>query len=231
MQRLQRLKRAPAGAAAAPAPARRRAAAVVARTRPASPRQRFATPHRLAQRTVQSLPSRRAAAAAAFTAATAASDAAPLLAAPGDTVTLHWRCVDEEGKELESSAAAGAPLSFEVGAGDVVGNPVFETFDEAVRGRGAGEAVSVTARGAPWDRDLLFTVPRAHPEVARLEGRYQSQGGVRAGALVELSNGGVAVVVRADAEEVVLDANSMMAGKSLVFELELLAVERPGGGA
>jgi FKBP-type peptidyl-prolyl cis-trans isomerase 2 len=225
MQRLQQLERAPAGAAAAAAaPARRRAAAVVAWARPAPPRERFAAPpRRLDRRAAQSPPSRRRSAAAAGDAA------APLLAAPGDTVTLHWRCVDEEGKELESSAAAGAPLSFEVGAGDVVGNPVFETFDEAVRGRGAGEAVAVTARGAPWDRDLLFTVPRAHPEVARLEGRYQSQGGVRAGALVELSNGGVAVVVRADEEEVVLDANSMMAGKSLVFELELLAVERPGG--
>ena len=54
-----------------------------------------------------------------------------------------------------------------------------------------------------------------------------SQGGVVEGQLVELSNGGMAVVVSATAEEVVLDANSMMAGKTLRFELELVELERP----
>jgi hypothetical protein len=29
------------------------------------------------------------------------------------------------------------------------------------------------AQGGPWERDLMFTVPREHPEVARLEGRYK----------------------------------------------------------
>ena len=44
---------------------------------------------------------------------------------------------------------------------------------------------------------------------------------------MELSNGGMAVVVSCNDAEVVLDANSMMAGKTLSFELELVGLERP----
>lgn len=45
--------------------------------------------------------------------------------------------------------------------------------------------------------------------------------------MVELSNGGMALVVECTEDGVVLDANSMLAGKSLLFELELTDLERP----
>jgi len=54
-----------------------------------------------------------------------------------------------------------------------------------------------------------------------------SQGGVQEGQVVELSNGGMALVVECTEDGVVLDANSMLAGKSLLFELELTDLERP----
>ncbi len=38
----------------------------------------------------------------------------------------------------------------------------------------------------------------------------RSQGGLKEGLLVELSNGGMALVVKADEETVVLDANNMV---------------------
>ena len=82
-------------------------------------------------------------------------------------------------------------------------------------------------QGGPWQQELLFTIPRTHEEIARLEGRYKNQGGVFQGQIVELSNGGMAVVVSCNDAEVVLDANSMMAGKTLSFELELVGLERP----
>jgi FKBP-type peptidyl-prolyl cis-trans isomerase 2 len=53
-----------------------------------------------------------------------------------------------------------------------------------------------------------------------------SQGGIQEGAVVELSNGGMALVVQADDEVVVLDANNMLAGNVLDFELELVDIER-----
>lgn len=44
---------------------------------------------------------------------------------------------------------------------------------------------------------------------------------------MELSNGGMALVVKEDEEAVILDANNMLAGKALWFDLELAALERP----
>jgi FKBP-type peptidyl-prolyl cis-trans isomerase 2 len=82
------------------------------------------------------------------------------------------------------------------------------------------------AQGGEWKKELLFAVPRDHEEIQRLEGRYRSQGGVQEGLVVELSNGGMAVVVKCGEDAVVLDANSMLAGKMLTFELELILLER-----
>lgn len=45
--------------------------------------------------------------------------------------------------------------------------------------------------------------------------------------MVQLSNGGMALVVKEDEASVTLDANNMLAGKSLLFQLELVAIERP----
>ena len=53
-----------------------------------------------------------------------------------------------------------------------------------------------------------------------------SAGGLSEGMLVELSNGGLAMVVKLGEEGVLLDANSMLAGKSLTFEVELINIER-----
>lgn len=43
--------------------------------------------------------------------------------------------------------------------------------------------------------------------------------------MVELANGNNAVVLNMDEKVVRLDANPMLAGKQLVFELELLSIE------
>ena len=91
------------------------------------------------------------------------------------------------------------------------------------------QAVSLRPDGRPPGSHvaMLWQVPRGHPEIERLEGRYRSQGGLRGGMLVELANGDTALVVAAGERSVRLDANGMMAGKARVFELELVALE-PG---
>lgn len=53
-----------------------------------------------------------------------------------------------------------------------------------------------------------------------------SVGGLTKGLVVELSNGAQAVVLEVGDETVKLDANPMMAGRSLTFELELVAIDR-----
>ena len=67
-------------------------------------------------------------------------------------------------------------------------------------------------------------MPHDHQEVVRLEGRYKNVGGLSEGMLVELANGATAMVVKLSPEGVTLDANSMMAGKTRVFELELVGI-------
>lgn len=74
---------------------------------------------------------------------TCAAGTSPLRAVEGDIVTLHWTCCNENGEVLESSIPSNEPATFEVGAGNIVGNRIFEAFDEAVRGLAVGETVSV----------------------------------------------------------------------------------------
>ncbi|KAI7842806.1 hypothetical protein COHA_003552 [Chlorella ohadii] len=152
---------------------------------------------------------------------------APLVAVEGDIVTLNWKCFSEEGELLESSDQSEDPTTFEVGAGDIVGNRLFEAFDEAVRGLAVGDITELKAEGGEWKPELLFMVPREHEEIQRLEGRYKNMGGLKEGLVIQLSNGGMALVVKEDEASVTLDANNMLAGKSLLFQLELVAIDRP----
>lgn len=55
----------------------------------------------------------------------------------------------------------------------------------------------------------------------------RSVGGLTKGLVVELSNGAQAVVLEVGEATVKLDANHMMAGRSLTFELELVGIDRP----
>jgi FKBP-type peptidyl-prolyl cis-trans isomerase 2 len=55
-----------------------------------------------------------------------------------------------------------------------------------------------------------------------------SLGGLHEGLAVELANGSMAVVVEAGPEQVKLDANNMMAGKTLLFTLEVLSIDSSG---
>lgn len=149
------------------------------------------------------------------------------VAVEGDLVTVHWKCINEEGVVLENSRdSEEGPTTFEVGAGDIVGNRLFEAFDAAVRGMAVGDVTSIKADGGDWNPDLLFKVPVDHTEVQRLQGRYKNQGGLREGMVVELSNGGMAVVIQMGGNDVVLDANNMLAGKMLSFELELINIAK-----
>ena len=117
-------------------------------------------------------------------------------------------------------------ITFEVGAGDVFANELYQAFDAVVRGLAVGETTSLEAEGGEWDPSLLFTVPADHPEVERLAGRYKNVGGLAEGLVVELANGARAVVTKlVEGQSVTLDANDMLAGRKRVFELTLVAID------
>eukprot|EP00891_Asterochloris_glomerata_P005223 jgi/Astpho2/5223/Aster-04799 len=147
------------------------------------------------------------------------------VAKEGDVVSVHYSVLD--GNQIIETSREKDPMVFEVGAGDVVGNEMFQAFDSAVRGLTVGAKEYLQVNGGEWDHKLLFSVPTDHPEVQRLEGRYKSQGGLKKDMLVELANQSVAMVVEMTETEVQLDANSPFAGKLLIFELELVKIEEP----
>lgn len=55
----------------------------------------------------------------------------------------------------------------------------------------------------------------------------RSQGGLQEGAILELSNGSKALILKVTDENVTLDANNMLAGKKLFFSIDLLEIDRP----
>lgn len=67
----------------------------------------------------------------------------PLRVVEGDIVTVHWKCLNDQGEVLDSSEASDEATTFEVGAGDIVGNQLFEAFDQAVRGLAVGETIGI----------------------------------------------------------------------------------------
>mmetsp|Transcript_11275 Transcript_11275/g.31968 ORF Transcript_11275/g.31968 Transcript_11275/m.31968 type:complete len:239 (+) Transcript_11275:188-904(+) len=159
--------------------------------------------------------------------AVSSADDIPQVAVEGDVVSIHYVCKDESGEVLESSTESHPEgLSFEIGAGDVTGNPFFQGFDAAVRGLSVGQVVQLEASGGEWQKDLVFTVPRDHEEMQRLDGRYKNQGGVKEGAILELANGAKALILKVSPEAVTLDANNMLAGKKLLIDIELLEISK-----
>ena len=86
------------------------------------------------------------------------ADATPI-AENGDTVQVHYRGYLDSGEEFDSSYDRGEPLSFEVGAGQMISG-----FDAAVVGMGLGDTKKIhltpeEAYGQP-DETLIRPFPR-----------------------------------------------------------------------
>ena len=134
----------------------------------------------------------------------------------GDTVRAHYTGTLDDGTVFDSSRER-EPLEFELGKGMLIPG-----FEAAVEGREAGETVTVTippeeAYGEA-DEELIFTVPRAQvPDHIPLN----------VGVPLQLSNeqGQMDVTItEVGADEITLDANHPLAGKTLTFEIEIVSV-------
>jgi peptidylprolyl isomerase len=135
----------------------------------------------------------------------------------GDTVKVHYTGKLEDGKEFDSSLER-QPLQFEVGAGRVI-----KGFEDAVVGLEVGEKKTVTipAKNAygSYDENLLIEIPKKNvpkgiaPEV-----------GMRLQLVNQQGQAAHVVVTEILDETVTLDANHPLAGKTLVFDLEVLEI-------
>lgn len=135
----------------------------------------------------------------------------------GDTVSLHYTGTLDDGSEFDSSVG-GSPLSFKVGAGQVIPG-----FDAAVTGMAVGEKKTVTIPAdeayGEHNEDMVQVVPRDQlPDDMPVEEGMQVQAETEDGQLMVLT------IVEFDEETVTMDANHPLAGEDLTFALEIVSI-------
>lgn len=136
----------------------------------------------------------------------------------GDTVFVHYTGKLDDDTVFDSSRDR-EPLSFAIGEGKVIPG-----FEEQVVGMEPGETKTITIDAAeaygPYREDQVIVVERE-----RLPDEIEPQVGQQ--LQVQQTDGSTAVVAITDVsdDKVTLDANHPLAGKDLIFDLELVKVE------
>lgn len=135
----------------------------------------------------------------------------------GQTVDVHYTGRLEDGSVFDSSEGR-EPLQFTLGAGQVIPG-----FEDAVRELSIGESTETTippeqAYGQ-HNPEMVMQLPRNQfppdmtPEVGMQVGLQSPQGQAIPATITVVED-----------EVVTLDANSPLAGKTLIFELTLVSV-------
>ncbi|MET0391637.1 MAG: peptidylprolyl isomerase [Chitinophagaceae bacterium] len=135
----------------------------------------------------------------------------------GDTVKVHYHGKLTNGETFDSSEGR-APLEFEVGSGMVI-----KGFDEGVTGMVAGDKKTITI---PADQAYGQRDPEQVIEMPK--DRFPGDMKVEVGMPLMMHNGSgqnfQVVVAEIKDDVVLLDANHPLAGKDLVFDLELVEI-------
>jgi FKBP-type peptidyl-prolyl cis-trans isomerase 2 len=136
----------------------------------------------------------------------------------GDTVRVHYTGKLTSGEQFDSSAGR-EPLEFEVGAGMMI-----KGFDDAVVGMAIGDKKTINI--APGDgygernEEMVIDFPRSNfPEDMAPEVGMQLMMNNNAGQQFPVT------IVEVKEEVVMLDANHMLAGKELVFDIEMVEID------
>ncbi|MCB0164365.1 MAG: peptidylprolyl isomerase [Anaerolineae bacterium] len=135
----------------------------------------------------------------------------------GDTVKVHYTGKLEDGTQFDTSTP-GDPLEFMLGGGQIIPG-----FEKAIIGMTPGDAKTVTIPSqeayGEHREDMVVVVNKAQfpdhitPEVGQqLEMRQANNQPLNV------------VITDISGEEVTLDANHPLAGKALVFDLELVEI-------
>lgn len=139
----------------------------------------------------------------------------------GDTVRVHYTGKLTSGEQFDTSAGRD-PLEFEVGAGMMI-----KGFDEAVVGMGIGDKKTITlqpsdAYGERYD-EMLIEFPRSNfPDDMTPEVGMQLMMNNGAGQQFPVT------ITEVKEELVILDGNHMLAGKELVFDIEMMEIDSKG---
>ena len=135
----------------------------------------------------------------------------------GDKVKVHYTGKLQDGSVFDSSIDR-EPLEFEVGAGMMIAG-----FDAAVNGMKIGDkkVAEIPANEAYGEvnKDMIVEVKRTQlppdlePQVGQQLGMQQPNG-----------QSVPVVVTEVKEESIVIDANHPLAGKDLIFEIELMEI-------
>ncbi|MBS1626399.1 MAG: peptidylprolyl isomerase [Bacteroidetes bacterium] len=136
----------------------------------------------------------------------------------GDKVKVHYHGKLTDGTTFDSSAGR-EPLEFEVGAGMMIAG-----FDKGVVGMSIGEKKTIQIPAAEAygeaNEEMIFDFPKERfpadmtPEVGMQLSMNNGQGGIIPVTIIEVKE-----------DVVVLDANHHLAGKDLIFDIEMVAIE------
>lgn len=136
----------------------------------------------------------------------------------GDKVKVHYTGKLTEGIVFDSSEGA-EPLEFELGTGQVI-----EGFDNGIMGMIIGEKktvhIPVNEAYGPAEEENVIKIPRSEiPADMELEiGMVLNMHQDGSGQVMQVA------VADFDDEAVVLDGNHPLAGKDLIFDIELIEI-------
>ncbi len=135
----------------------------------------------------------------------------------GNKIKIHYHGRLSDGAVFDSSKGR-APLEFTVGSGSVIGG-----FDEGVKGMVVGEKKTIEipfqeAYG-PEDPSMIMKFPHD-----RLPEGLQPEIGMQLNVNNTSGEHFPVVVTEINADFIVLNANHPLAGKDLIFDLELVEI-------
>lgn len=137
----------------------------------------------------------------------------------GDTIRVHYTGRLESGEVFDSSEG-GAPLEFEIGAGQVI-----EGFDQGVRSmtEGSKKRLIIEADQAYGQRNdaLVQKVSRASINLDR-----EPEVGMQLGLQLPDGNQIPITVTEVTPDTITLDANHPLAGSKLIFDIELVGIDK-----
>jgi FKBP-type peptidyl-prolyl cis-trans isomerase SlyD len=133
-------------------------------------------------------------------------------------VSFHYVLKDKEtGNLIESSRESGQPVTFLVGAGEIIPG-----LESRMLGMSAGESRSIEVPSeeayGPRNPELVQKAPREYFQNIPLEKGLPLQAQTPEGRIVNM------VVVDFDEQTVTVDMNHPLAGRDLIFEVEVLDV-------
>jgi FKBP-type peptidyl-prolyl cis-trans isomerase 2 len=140
----------------------------------------------------------------------------------GDQVRVNYTGRSEDGQVFESSVGL-IPLSFTIGAGEVV-----KGFEDAVIGMYPGERKTVTVDPEDgfgmYDKTLVVEVSRESlPDDLNVHVGMDFEMEDEEGNVVP------AVVIEVLDDTILIDANAPLAGKRVIYEIELVEIVRKEG--